>query len=146
MTLNTHSNIGINKKLTWNLLSLMVPKSVMSETSNCILRLRPRLLHWGLKIGNWYWYFWNVSQFLRLIVRLLAGGLKAWDWPWDHPVSVSVSRPKSRLSMPPWADPPQWTPPKHTQIHKKIPTQIHTQIHTHIHTQIHIQIHTFIHT
>ena len=39
----------------------------MSETTNCILRLRPRLLHCGLKI--WDWYCWNQFQILRPALR-----------------------------------------------------------------------------
>ena len=71
----------------------------MSETNNYILRLRLRLLHSGLKIWNWYWYFWNQSQILRLIPRLLVGGLKSWDQHWDHPgISLSLETKVSLIS------------------------------------------------
>ena len=57
-----------------------ITNSVMSETSLCILRLRPRLLDSSLKI--WDWGFRNQSQILRL--RLYPFGLKAWDRDCDH--------------------------------------------------------------
>ena len=61
-----------------------ITNSVMSETSLCILRLRPRLLDSSLKIWDWDWDFWNQSQILRLRLRLYPFGLKAWDRDWDH--------------------------------------------------------------
>ena len=62
-----------------------ITNSVMSETSLCILRLRPRLLDSSLKIWDWDWDFQNKSQILKLRLRLFPFGLKAWDWDWDHP-------------------------------------------------------------
>ena len=90
-----------------------IRNSVMSETSLCILRLRPRLLDSSLKIWDWDWDFRNRSHILRLILRFWPFGLKKWDWDWDFDasvskletetettlVSVSVSRPKYRSSL-----------------------------------------------
>ena len=60
MTLNTHSNIEINEKLR-------VPKSVMNEINNCILRLR--LLHCGLKILDWQIWI-STTQYMSVSVGL----------------------------------------------------------------------------
>ena len=70
----------------------------MSETSLCILRLRPRLLETSLKI--WDWDFRNQSQILRLRLRLYASGLKAWDRDWDHPgLSLGLETKVSLISV-----------------------------------------------
>ena len=76
-----------------------ITNSVMSETSLCILRLRPRLLDSSLKIWDWDWDFWNQSQILRLRLRLYPFGLKAWDRDWDHPgLSLSLETKVSLIS------------------------------------------------
>ena len=76
-----------------------ITNSVMSETSLCILRLRPRLLDSSLKIWDWDWDFLNQSQILRLRPRLYPFGLKAWDRDWDHPgLSLSLETKVSLIS------------------------------------------------
>ena len=77
-----------------------ITNSVMSETSLCILRLRPRLLDSSLKIWDWDWDFLNQSQILRLRPRLYPFGLKAWDRDWDHPgLSLSLKTKVSLISV-----------------------------------------------
>ena len=53
-----------------------ITNSVMSETSLCILRLRPRLLDSSLKIWDWFQKSQSQSQILRLESKSLSPSLK----------------------------------------------------------------------